>query len=161
LDSFDAFYERHFADVAGLVRARTGSSAAEDLAQEAFIILYKNWELVRTYDNPGAWVRKIALRRATRWMDRGRLEGEVLARAFVDSDPMSFPDLPTERADFWRTVQALPRRQIEVLLLHYQAEFSVAEIAAHLGVHSGTVKRHLYDARKNLAMRLKLEGGQP
>jgi RNA polymerase sigma-70 factor, ECF subfamily len=49
---------------------------------------------------------------------------------------------------------ALPRRQREVVALFYYGEFSVAEVAATLGVSEGTVKTSLSRARDSLARAL-------
>ena len=44
----------------GLAYALSGNrSLAEDLAQEAFLAAYRNWPRVSTYEQPGAWVRRI------------------------------------------------------------------------------------------------------
>jgi RNA polymerase sigma-70 factor, ECF subfamily len=56
-------------------------------------------------------------------------------------------------------VRALPRRQAQVVALHYLEDRPVAEIADALGIASGTVKKHLHDGRRELARRLELEEG--
>src|SRR4029078_6182698 len=37
---------------------------AEDVSQEAFLELLRHWGRVSRYDRPGAWVRRVAIRKA-------------------------------------------------------------------------------------------------
>jgi RNA polymerase sigma-70 factor (ECF subfamily) len=69
------------------------------------------------------------------------------------------PELSADDAEFWRAVRSLPRRQAQVIALHYLEDRPVAEIAQILGTAEGTVKRHLHDGRQTLARRLRLEEG--
>ena len=58
--SFEQFYERELRSVIGLAYALSGSrSAAEDLAQDAFVAAHKNWGKISQYDKPEAWVRRV------------------------------------------------------------------------------------------------------
>ncbi len=61
----------------------------------------------------------------------------------------------------WDAVRRLPRVQREVVVLHYQSDLAVAEIAEILGIRDGTVKSRLHYARKALAKWLgdDAEGG--
>lgn len=60
----------------------------------------------------------------------------------------------TLRVDVERSVAALPRRQREVVILHYFLGLEVSEIAEVLHVHDGTVKSSLHRARTTLARSL-------
>jgi len=69
----------------------------------------------------------------------------------------ALPELSADDAEFWRTVRSLPRRQAQVIALHYLEDLPVIEIAEILGTAEGKVKKHLYDGRQALARRLELE----
>jgi DNA-directed RNA polymerase specialized sigma24 family protein len=56
-------YERIARTVFLVVR---DAGLAEELTQEAFVRLYLRWATVGRYERPGAWVRKVAIRLATR-----------------------------------------------------------------------------------------------
>jgi RNA polymerase sigma-70 factor (ECF subfamily) len=50
----------------------------------------------------------------------------------------------------WRLVARLPLGERTALVLHYRQELSVNEVAAALGVTTGTVKTLLFRARRHL-----------
>src|SRR6185436_14523926 len=74
-------------EYAGLVRLATlitgDVTAAEDAVQEAFARAIARWHRLRSYDRPGAWVRRVTIRLAVR--DRGRRRREL---------PSDLPDRP-------------------------------------------------------------------
>jgi RNA polymerase sigma-70 factor, ECF subfamily len=136
--------------------------AAEDLAQNAFAAAQRHWPRVSRLDKPGAWLRRVAINGLRRWQRRGLLEAEALAQKFL----MRYEEhveLPAEHAELWDAVRRLPRVQLEVIVLHYQSDLAVAEIAEILGIRDGTVKSRLHYARKTLAKWLgdDAEGGLP
>ena len=65
--------------------------------------------------------------------------------------------LPEPDDELWRAVRALPRRQAQVVALHYGDDRSIAQIAAILDCAEGTVKAHLHAARQALAKALHAE----
>ena len=148
---FEAFYLREYHAVVQLAYALSGSRlAAEDIAQEAFLRAFRDWEAIR---HPSAWVRKVVVRRAGRTVHRRLLEARALARLLAGRD-RAVAELPEQDAEVWRAVRALPRRQAQVIALRYVADASVAEIAWTLGLAEGTVKAQLHRGRQALAVRL-------
>ncbi len=151
---FDDWYRREFRPVVALVITLSGSrGAAEELAQDAFIEAHRRWSSISGYEDPGAWVRKVAMNKA-----RSRLRrraAEVRAYARHAGRHRQFPHEMTDPAtEFWNEVRALPRQQAAAVALHYLDDRPVAEIAAILGISPGTVKTHLHRARATLATRL-------
>src|SRR5436190_15165458 len=75
---------------------------ARDITQEAFVQLLRHWKSVSTYERPGAWVRRVAIRQTMRSLRRERLravlEREVappVVAAHVDVDLLNaIADLP-------------------------------------------------------------------
>lgn len=120
-------------------------AAAEDVAQEAFIRLYARWRRISRYERPGAWVRRVAIRLASRSLRAGRrtvLQAEVEGSA--RPEPVSDPDLR-------RAVLGLPASQRAAVVLHYFEDRPVAEVAEILNCATSTAKVHLHRARKRLA----------
>jgi hypothetical protein len=66
-------------------------------------------------------------------------------------------ELPAPAHEFWAAVRSLPPMQAHVIALHYVEDRSVYDIAELLGVAPGTVKTHLFRARRALAAKLGLE----
>ena len=62
---------------------------AQDVTQDAFVELLRHWDKVSRYDRPGAWVRRVAIRKMLKAMrrevrrraGRGRLRATSAARA--------------------------------------------------------------------------------
>jgi len=155
--TFEEFYGREFRAVVGLAYALSGSrSSAEDLAQEAFLVAHRDWGRVGTYDQPEVWVRRVVANLSVSAFRRRVVEAKTLARMALGYTP-ALPELSADDAEFWGAVRSLPRRQAQVIALHYLEDRPVSEIAEILGTAEGTVKKHLYDARRALASRLELE----
>jgi RNA polymerase sigma-70 factor (ECF subfamily) len=72
--------------------------------------------------------------------------------------PVDVSALDDSVLDLRRELDALPPRMRAVVCLHYLAGLTTAEVAAALGVESGTVKSTLHAARRRL--RVALEGAR-
>ncbi|MFQ5555373.1 MAG: RNA polymerase sigma factor [Acidimicrobiia bacterium] len=157
--SFETFYQQELKSVIGLAYALSGSrAAAEDLAQEAFLAAHKAWDKVGQYEKPQAWVRRVVANMSVSLFRRTVREARAVAR--MRGSESYLPALPAEDEEFWKQVRALPRRQAQVIALHYLEDRPVAEIAEILDCAEGTVKVHLHKGRAKLADRLGLEGGE-
>jgi Sigma-70 region 2 len=63
---FEYFYLQEYPKVVALAYALSGSRAgAEDIAQEAFLRAYRDWDRVGSYEHQAAWVRRVAANLAT------------------------------------------------------------------------------------------------
>ena len=59
---FDEFYLREYPAVVGLLQGLLRSRlVAEELAQETFLVAYRDWDRISRLDNPRAWVRRVAI----------------------------------------------------------------------------------------------------
>jgi RNA polymerase sigma-70 factor, ECF subfamily len=154
---FDRFYGDQFRRALALALSLTGDrSSAEELTQDAFTDAYRRWERISSYDDPGAWVRRvIANRSVSRWR-RLAAETKGLLRLGRSTER---PAPPTDSVDeaFWAAVRALPARQAQAITLKYLEDMSVEEIAAVLSISAGAVKSHLHRGRSELARTLATE----
>ena len=156
---FEDFYLEEYPRVVMLVYALSGSRAgAEDIAQEAFLRAYRDWERVGSYAHQAAWVRRVATNLASSGLRRRLAEARALTRLAGRREPVLEP-LPAEEADFGRALRALPRRQAQAVALFYVEDLSVQQIAVVLDCAEGTVKAHLAKGRHSLARRLQLDQG--
>jgi RNA polymerase sigma-70 factor, ECF subfamily len=155
VESFDAFYAAGYRSAVALAYVLVGSgAAAEDLAQEAFLTAYRQWDRIRDYDDPRAWVRRVLVNRATSALRRRGAEFRALTRLGGKGDS-AVGDIEAADEAVWEEVRRLPRRQAQAVALHYVDQLSVDEVAAVLGCSAGTVKTHLSRARERLGRTLQ------
>jgi RNA polymerase sigma-70 factor (ECF subfamily) len=151
-EEFATLFRRDFARVARTTYLIVGDwQVAQELSQEAFVQLLRRWRKVSRYDNPGAWVRRVAIRDAMRARRRAA-RPEHLA-------PTTAREPETESVDVRRALWQLPPAQRAAIALHYLDDQPVAEVAALMGCSSGTVKTHLSRGREKLAGLLREEVG--
>lgn len=152
--SFDDFYRRERSQVVGLLYGLTGNRWwAEELAQEAFLAAHRRWDRIGAYDDPGAWVRRVAVNHSVSSARRRMAEARALARLGRRRvEPVEL--LAPADEEFWAAVRALPTRQAQAVTLHYLEDRSVDDIAAVLGCAPATVKVHLHRGRNTLATKL-------
>lgn len=150
---FDEFYAVEYRKVLAVAYALSGNwSSAEDVTQEAFLRAHSQWSRVGAFDYPEAWVRKVASNLAVSLWRRRTAEARALLR--LGSQP-SEHDLSIDAEEFWAAVRRLPRRQSQVVALHYLDELTVDEIAVLLDMAPSTVRVQLHNARKRLAVQLQ------
>jgi RNA polymerase sigma-70 factor, ECF subfamily len=159
-EAFEHFYEREYHSLVSLGYALTGSwPAAEDLAQEAFLAAHQDWPRISRYEQPGAWVRRVAVNRAVSLRRRQLAEARSLVRLatgrlLAGEGADQRQEAAEEAADFWRVVRTLPRRQAQAVALFYLEGCPTTEIAGVLGCSDATVRAHLHKGRLTLAQRL-------
>jgi RNA polymerase sigma-70 factor (ECF subfamily) len=155
-ERFEDLYLREFPSVFALAYALSGSRwAAEDIAQDAFVVAHGQWGRVGGYDDPGAWVRRVAANLAVSAVRRRLAEARALVR-LAGRREVPYAALPGEDRDFWRAVRRLPRRQAQVVALIALEDLSTAQVASMLGCSQWAVQVHLQKARATLAVRLGL-----
>ena len=143
-------------------------SCMEDLVQEAFT---KAFKALNTYSFNYAfstWLYKIASNHAIDYKRRRRLpttrpgwnqDTEDAERQWDIPDTTSLPDADIEAAQRKQIIQdaiaSLPPKYNRVIVMRHQEEKSYEEIALELELPLGTVKAHIFRARRLLYMKLK------
>lgn len=151
------FYEREYPRVFGAVAMYVGSVAlAEDIAQEALTKALSRWSRIRDVDRPGAYVHRIAINLANAHFRRRRIAHRVQARLGPSEDVHRDSDA-ADAVAVRGAVAELPRRQRQVVVLRYQGDLPLADVADVLGISIGTVKSHLHDAMNRLREQLQAE----
>jgi RNA polymerase sigma-70 factor (ECF subfamily) len=148
---FDQFYHAHFRALTVQLCAYTGDlPQAQDVVQEAFCRAFSRWDRVVRFDDPVAWVRRVAWNLATsRWR---RLR---TAQRYLRNQRVEHVAGPTaDRVDLTAALATLSPNHRRAVVLHHLADMSVAEIARQEGVAEGTVKSWLHRGRAGLAARL-------
>jgi RNA polymerase sigma-70 factor (ECF subfamily) len=132
---------------------------AREVAQEAFAELYVRWTKVSAYDRPGAWLRRVAIRKAVRARRRGARRVELEAGAHDRRAPAGGADDAGDTGlDVLASLQELSPAQRAAVVLHYFDDLPVTEVAEALGCKPATASVHLHRARTRLA---ELLGEQP
>ena len=146
-----AYRRRVFGLAYGILRDR---AAADDVAQEVFV---KVWQAFDSYDGRArlsTWIYAIT-RNTTIGALRKRARLVSLSEPDVSAvvDAMESRDAPDDGGDpqLWRLVDALPEKQRQAVVLFYQDDRSIEDIADMLGMPVNTVKTHLHRARARLA----------
>ncbi len=154
---FDDLYRADWHAIVALGWSLTGSrSAAEELAQDAFLDAYRRWDHVGGLDKPGAWVRRAVANRAVshrRHLRVVQVGNEKLASA---ARSVSGTGDDGHDPEFWSAVRALPERQAQCVALHYLEDRAVDDIADLLEMRPSTVRVHLSRGRRALARTLGL-----
>src|SRR4051812_26772618 len=134
---FADLYRAAFSALCVQLYAHTGDLAeAQDVVQEAFCRAYVRWPTIRAYDDPVAWVRKVAWNLATSRWRRVRRAAALVQFRRQEAIPPPEPD----HVDLTKALAQLPSQQRQVLVLHYIVGVTVAEMAEITGVAEGTVK---------------------
>ena len=143
-ESFDEFYAAHFGTLVAQLRAGTGDLAeAQDVVQEAFCRAWTRWDRMSGYDDPVAWVRRVAWNLAVSRWRRGRIARRYAQRERVEH--VEGPD--AERLDLIAALATLPTNQRRAVTLFYLADMSTVDIAQDCRVPESTVRSWLRRGR--------------
>lgn len=148
---FQEFYEASYGRMVAVIAAMTGDRhEAEDIVQEAFARALARWSRLGGYDQPEAWVRRVALRIA---IDSGRRRRVAAMSARLSAQRQPPRPEPADALKFTALGTALLRLRVperEVVVLHYVADLPVEAIARECRLPVGTVKTRLAAGRQHL-----------
>ena len=161
---------RHFERVTGFVYGYTQDRvAAQDLAQEAFVRVFRHRDRYESVAKFSTWLytiaRNLALNEIRDRKHRPRLASEgqrdeeagdpLVRQAHAAEGPADAVARDDLQALVRREVAALGETQREVIMLCDLEERTYAEAAEILGVPVGTIRSRLSRARAQLAERLE------
>ncbi len=150
---YERFYRSEIGPLTALTAAITGSNLiAEDLAQEALLKAYKQWDRVGALAKPGAWTRRVAINQAL--SSRRRRLSELKAKLRLQPEPTLLA-APSHHAHVWQAVAELPGQQRAAIALHYLEDLPIDEIAEILSVSESTARVHLHRGRNALVTLLE------
>lgn len=152
LEPFASFYAREYRAMTALAYATSRSRlAAEDIAQEAFIAAFGDWEKIGRLDNPATWVRRVVVNRSVSAIRKRVSAARAMVRLVGRIDQVELPPVATETEHLWREVRRLPKRQRQTVALRYVDQLTLVEIGDVLGCSVETVSTHLRRARAALS----------
>lgn len=155
---FDDLYAAQFRGITVQLYAYFGNlSEAEEVTQEAFCRAWDRWDTVRRYDDPVAWVRRVAWRLA---ISRWRRVKTMVAYARRQREQHE-PPLDGLRVDLVRALTTLGPDDRRFMVQHYLGGMPVAEIAELAGLSPNTVKSRMRRAREAMRPLLALTDADP
>jgi RNA polymerase sigma-70 factor (ECF subfamily) len=172
-EAFGQLVRRHLAAAHSAAMAVVNDPTdAEDIAQDAFLTALTRLDECRPEEKFRPWLLVIVRNRAIDVRRRQRVRatepmeaadggdakgGSAMPAALASRFPS--PHEEAERSDARRRLEAALATQTdvrrEVVLLHDLEGWSHREIAGHLGLAEGTVRAHLFWARRALRERLR------
>ena len=156
--AFAELVQRHQSQVRTVLRrlTRGDTGLADDLAQETFVLVWRNLRHFRFEARFSTWIYRIAF---NAWQSEARKKHEVLLD--LDSDaplpgPEGYDELPdvAGRVDLERAMATLSDGERASITACYYADLSHEEAAIALGLPLGTVKTHVMRAKAKLRARL-------
>jgi RNA polymerase sigma-70 factor (ECF subfamily) len=143
-EGFDAFFRGEYARLCrGLASFGDG---AEEAVQEAFVKALVRWSHVTGLDDPGGWVRRVAVHRllsTRRSRSREVAATARLGRTTIDPNDIGLMDVSD-------AVRGLSPQQRIAIGLRYGSGYPIGTVATAMGLSEGAVKAHLHAARERL-----------
>ena len=166
-ERFRGIVEAHQSRVYSIALRILGDSGlAEEAAQDVFLVLSRNLERIENDEHLVAWLRRVAVQRATDACRRRSRRIDFAAAEFHEEQTPARPEpgggVPASMASrVERMVAGLPHPQRGIVLLRYQEDMTPTEIAATLNMPTATVKSHLQRALKLLRKKAERENKRP
>lgn len=162
-DAFDEIFTRHFADVYRFAARQLGASDGEEVAAETFARAFAHRARLVAGASVRAWLFGICVNLVRDKQRGARRQSRAYARSYEpdvecgDSDgAVAALDARGRRSELLAALGRLRTAEREVLLLYALAGLSYAEIAEALALPDGTVRSHLFRARRALRAELGL-----
>ena len=152
--AFEEIYRRHSPRVYSLAYRLTGSLAdAEDLLQEAFLLVHRKLDSFKGDSALGTWIYRLATNCCVDFL-RSRQHREEQATDTLDEAlppaPRAAGAIRVEHLDLERAIARLPPGYRSAFVLHDVEGFGHSEVAAMLGIAEGTSKSQVHKARMRL-----------
>lgn len=135
---FRSLLDTHFESMRRLAFL-LGADDPEAVAQEAFVRLHTRWTRLRDGDKALAYVRVIVTNLSRSRVRHLRIVRRTPLSAAANAPSAEAVVLP-RHGPLWTALESLTTRQRQVVVLRYWLDLSLADIAATLGLSTGTVK---------------------
>ena len=154
------YQKRLFSLAVMFVRDR---AAAEDVVQEALVRAYTHLNRYEEIRDFYPWIATIAVRLAQNWRrnraNRSAPETDGPEAEVEAPDDVLGEIIADERASkLWRAVSRLPQGERAAVVLFYQQDMKLNDVANVLGVTPGSVKTLLFRAREKLRNQIGSRG---
>jgi RNA polymerase sigma-70 factor (ECF subfamily) len=117
--------------------------AAEELAQDVFLQLYKSFGALESAEHLTRWLRRVTTNRCIDYCRRSKLMPRIGLEQVPEPSSPSRPPDPMLSRTLRQLVASLPGNWRALVILKYQEEMETEEIARALDMPAGTVKSQL------------------
>lgn len=152
--AFEMLYREHSPRVYALCLRLSGGTGTEatELMQDVFIRAWRGLAGFRGDSAFSSWLHRLTV---NAMLESARSDSRRTARVLPMEDPetigaAALSESPDLKMDLERAIAGLPEGARMAFVLHEIEGYKHEEIAAQLGVASGTVKAQLHRARKLL-----------
>ena len=153
-DAFAELVDDHEAMVFSLaLHFGNDRGRAEEIAQDAFLQLYRNLGSIESRPHLVHWLRQVTVRRCIDLARRTRMVAVPLEA--VDLAAVDRPGDPFLARRMRDLIASLPEMQRAVVILRYQEDLDPSEICRIVGMPVNTVKSHLHRALQSLRRKLE------
>lgn len=161
---FERLYEQHSREVWAMAYGRwMDSDLAMDIAQEAFLRLWRQWEAGDDIQNPRAWLLRVARNLAedhakSSFRRNGTQPPEVL-NGVRSAQPTAADELEKQElfAQLRAELEDLSPEDRRILTYRYALEYDANRIADLLSINVTAVHMRLSRARQRLADKLAVK----
>lgn len=122
-----------------LRRLLPDSNDADDVLQEALLVVFRRLALLDEPRAYRAWVYRVASRLAYKQMKRERAVPPACEPSAAAIEPAD----PHELAQIQEKISSLPPNTRAAVALHYYEQLSISRVAAVLGIPVGTAKSRI------------------
>ncbi len=154
MDAFEAIYRSHSGTVYALCLRLSGGvqSDATELLQDVFVRAWRGFSSFRGDSALSSWLHRLAV---NAMLERARGNSRRLARVIPieedgEHDAPGLTGDPDLRMDLEMAIARLPRGARIAFVLHDIEGYQHQEIAAQLGLATGTIKAQVHRAHKLL-----------
>jgi RNA polymerase sigma factor (sigma-70 family) len=150
---FEEWYQQLYPRLVTTLSVTLGSAdEASEVAADAFLSAYSQWDRVAAMENPDGWTYRAAVNRARR-RGRRRHAERGFAHFLAPSRPSESDDLAALR----ELLEDLPPRMRQVVALRHVADLTEIAVGEVLGISRGTVSSTLRDAYERLSRQIETE----
>lgn len=158
--AFEQLVEQHYNLVYRTAYRFCGTQEdAEDIAQEVFVKLAGNMSGFKGKSSFSTWLYRISVNTARDYLKKSSTKGRYEA-AYVEemkTQAQKGKDNPISPEDLYRTLDKLPHKLKEAVILVHAEGLSHRDAAIALGCAETTVSWRLFQARRKLKSLLKRE----
>lgn len=126
---------------------------AEDVVQDVFTKYFSGFHLPMNREQEKAWFIRVTINQCH---DALRKRSYRLHDSLDDATEIS-DTVQGEQSEILRTIQMLPDKYKDVVILHYLEGYSVEEVARMLGLSASATKMRLKRGREFLKVELEKE----